>query len=319
MKETQLWSFIVNKLVSNIPVIFIVVAETTKSSPGRAGFKIAIAKDGSIFGTIGGGIMESDLINESRSLLNKNESITIARKLHHTNAGEKDKSGLLCGGTQTVIIKSLYKNNLEVVESILNHFQNLETGLLVITPSNFSIKQKNINEEQIIWNFVSDNDWQFEENIGYPDTIYIIGGGHVGLAISKVMSTLDFYIVNIDPREDVFTMKNNTYADKKLHIPYSDIADYIVEGIKSYAVIVTSEHDSDAIVLKTIINKNLKYIGMMGSKSKINRIFSTLSDAGFDTNLFKKIHAPIGMEIEAETPAEIAISIAAEIIKVKNT
>jgi xanthine dehydrogenase accessory factor len=78
-------------------------------------------------------------------------------------------------------------------------------------------------------------------------------------------------------------------------------------------------HAGDKDTLKSVINKNVKYIGMMGSKRKIKSIFDALTEEGVDKELLKKVHTPIGIEIEAETPEEIAISIAAEIIKVKNS
>ena len=90
------------------------------------------------------------------------------------------------------------------------------------------------------------------------------------------------------------------------------------EGDHVYAVITTTGFDSDAESLKQLIGKNLKYLGLMGSAAKIKHIFDHLRRDGLDPNLFKKVRAPIGIPINNQTPAEIAISIVAEIIQVRN-
>jgi xanthine dehydrogenase accessory factor len=164
----------------------------------------------------------------------------------------------------------------------------------------------------------SDEDWQYTEAIGLPLISYIAGGGHVGLAVSRVMKTLGFYVVVFDHRKDVFTIKQNEFADEIIITKYEDIGNRIIEGERSYIIIVTPMHTGDKDTLKSVIHKNVKYIGMMGSKRKIKSIFDALLKEDIDNELFKKVHTPIGIEIEAETPEEIAISIAAEIIKVKN-
>ena len=319
MKEIELWKFAYDKLKKNISSVLLVVADSSKSSPGRAGFKMILAEDGEVIGTIGGGIMEHYLLKEAKENLAKKKKYCYVKKLFHNKDAKKDKSGLICGGTQTMIIKSLHNDEIKSIDQILKNFEDLEKGLLVINPSGISFLSSMTNKEPISFSFTSDHEWQYEENSGFPNTVYIIGGGHVGLAVSKAMSTLDFYVISIDPRKDVFTMIRNTYADKKLNVSYNEVSKYIVEGERSFVVIVTSEHDSDMAALKSVIHKNVKYIGMMGSKRKIKSIFDALLQEGIDGELLKKVHTPIGIEIEAESPEEIAISIAAEVIKEKNS
>jgi xanthine dehydrogenase accessory factor len=278
-----------------------------------------LADDGEVIGTIGGGIMEHALLKEAKEILAEKKNFCYVKKLFHNKDAKGDKSGLICGGTQTMIIKSLHNDEIKSIEQILKNFEDLEKGLLVINPSGISFLSSKTNEKPISFSFTSDSEWQYEENSGFPNTVYVIGGGHVGLAVSKAMSTLDFYVITIDPRKDVFTMVRNTYADKKLNVSYNEVSKYIVESERSFVVIVTSEHDSDMAALKSIIHKNVKYIGMMGSKRKIKSIFDALLQEGIDGELLKKVHTPIGIEIEAESPEEIAISIAAEVIKEKNS
>jgi xanthine dehydrogenase accessory factor len=132
------------------------------------------------------------------------------------------------------------------------------------------------------------------------------------------MKSLGFHVIVFDHRQDVYTLEQNKFADEIIICRYEEIGNKIIESDRSYLIIVTPLHAGDKDTLKSVINKNVKYIGMMGSKRKIKTIFDALTEEGIDKELLKKVHTPIGLEIEAETPEEIAISIAAEIIKLKN-
>jgi len=319
MKEIDLWKFIDKKISADSKIILMIVADSSQSSPGRPGFKMAVSSDGDLAGTIGGGIMEHNLVEECRSYLGNNEKISLVKKLFHNKTAHGEKSGLICGGTQTILLKSMTNDNRNFISGLLESYNNLKGGTLLIDDSGITFDAGKTANNDIYFNYESADNWNYKELSGFPETIFVIGGGHVGLAVSKQMSLLDFYVVTIDSRKDVATMTNNHYADKKLVMPYYEIGNYVVESNKSYVVIVTHGHDTDLTSLKAIINKKLAYIGLMGSKRKIKSVYSKLVESGIDEVLLKKIHAPVGLEIEAESPEEIAVSIAAEIIKVKNT
>ena len=102
MKGTDLWNFIHKTLSSDKKAVLLTVAESSNSSPGRQGFKMVVSEDAEMTGTIGGGIMEKDMIEYSLDLLFGNESKTIKR-LHHTDKTKYEKSGLICGGYQIIV------------------------------------------------------------------------------------------------------------------------------------------------------------------------------------------------------------------------
>lgn len=318
MKELDLWIFIYNKINKNIKTNLLIVADSSLSSPGKSGFKMAVSEDVETYGSIGGGIMEFDILNEIRGTLVQSEPVNFIRKLHHSKTKDGNSSGLICGGTQTLIVFTLTLEHRDTIKSIIDSLEKQIPGILQINPSGINFEKQNSNDKDITLFFESDTIWQYEENIGLLNTVYIIGGGHVGLALSHAMSTLDFYVVTFDQREDIITMKQNTYAHKKIVSPYENVNNYIKESKKSYAVIVTPNHDGDKEALRSIITMDLRYIGMMGSSKKSQSIFNHLKEEGIDPSLFKKVNTPVGLEIEAESPEEIAISIAAEIIKIKN-
>ena len=316
MSNLDLWNFILDNLKSGKKTVLLIVAESSNSSPGRQGFKMVVSEDAEVFGTIGGGIMEKDMIEYSLDLLFGNETGRI-KKLHHSDKTKFEKSGLICGGYQTIIFSVIDETQIKLTEKIISSIKEKQTGELAISQTGITY---NVSDEIIPTSFIyhSDEDWQYKESIGLPLIAYIAGGGHVGLAVSRIMKSIGFYVVVFDHRSDVFTIEQNEYADEIIIMKYEEIGNKIIESERSYIIIVTPMHAGDKETLKSVINKKVKYIGMMGSKRKIKTIFDALTNDGIDEKLFDRVHTPIGIEIEAESPEEIAISIAAEIIKIKN-
>ena len=316
MSNIELWDFILDNLNAYKKVVLLTVAESSKSSPGRKGFKMVVTEDAEQFGTIGGGIMEKDMIEYSLDLLFGNETKEI-KKLYHTDKTKFEKSGMICGGYQVITFSVIDRSHKNVIEKITSSIKEKQNGELILSPGKIEYNRTDkINPTA--FTYESDEQWQYKENIGLPLIAYIAGGGHVGLAVSRVMKSIGFYVVVYDHREDVFTIEQNKYADEIIITKYEAIGNKIIEGDRSYVIIVTPMHAGDKDTLKSVIDKNIKYIGMMGSKKKIKTIFDELREDGVDEKLFERVHTPIGLEIYAESPEEIAVSIAAEIIKVKN-
>jgi xanthine dehydrogenase accessory factor len=146
--------------------------------------------------------------------------------------------------------------------------------------------------------------------------LIIIGGGHVGQALGKAALLLDFNITIIDDRKEYAEMQPEEGV-KRIHTTsdYSTLPE--ITG-NSYICLVTKGYPSDEAALRQVINSPAKYIGMIGSKKKIQTVFNNMQMDGFDKTLFNRIHAPIGIDIGADSPEEIAISILAEIIRIKN-
>lgn len=318
MNDLKLWKFISEKLKNGKKIILTSVLESKGSSPGKAGFKIAVAEDKTMFGTIGGGQMEYDLIAESYSYLKSRKKIQIRKQLFHSKKVRKLQSGLVCQGNQTNFSCSLDKKDLKLVDAIVNSFENFEPSILKLSNTGIKVLANTKNESHIRYQYNSDKNWQYEENIGVQNTIYIIGGGHVGLALSRQMELLGFRVIVYDDRADVQTIKENYSADEIIISNYENVGDCIKEGEYSFVAIVTSALPTDKIALKKIVNKKFKYIGLMGSKAKLKRIFDELKSEGIKTAHLRKVNAPIGLEIYSESVQEIAVSIAAEIIKLKN-
>ncbi|HOI28806.1 MAG TPA: XdhC family protein [Melioribacteraceae bacterium] len=318
MKDLKMWKFIFESLKKNGSVLLTVVLESKGSSPGKAGFKLAVSEEGVSVGTIGGGQMEYDLLKDCERILKSKKKALLHRDLYHSKKVKKLQSGLVCQGRQTNFTITLDKKDLSRIKKIIQLFYKNEEAVLALTPEGLNVKPGLRNSKHIVYRFKSGNDWSYEENIGVKDTMYIIGGGHVGLALSNQMELLGFHIIVFDDRSDLNTLKENHSADEIIITSYDNIGGYVEEGDYSYVAIVTSALPTDKIALRQILGRKVRYIGMLGSEAKIKRIFSELKEEGISPSLFKKVRAPIGLPINSNTVEEIAVSIASQIIKIKN-
>lgn len=151
----------------------------------------------------------------------------------------------------------------------------------------------------------------------YPQPKLIIcGGGHVGREVAEFASKLDFYVKVIDDRKELVTKDRFPTADEVICDSFDRLNEYLEPN--SFVVVATPDHKADYKCVRTILPTDYTYLGMIGSKGKVAKTKHMLKEEGFTEQQIASIHAPIGLAIGAVTPAEIAISILAEIIQVKN-
>lgn len=292
------------------------VVDNHGSSPGRKGFKMLVSDDNFIFGSVGGGVMEHSLVEEIKTLLSNGDQSTFIRKQIHKGK-IKDGSGMICSGEQTIVFHPMNASHISIVKNILESFQQNKTGTLCLSPTSFSFTNEEM-KEQFHYEFNSSEDWSFKEHLSFKNTLYIVGGGHVGLAVSNLFVNLDFHVVVFDNRQDLNTFELNTSAHQKMMINYDQIEDYILEGETSYVVIMTNTYIDDKLVLSQILRNQYRYIGVLGSKAKLKTMWEVLQKDGFTLEELAKVNAPIGLPIKSQTPEEIAVSIAAQIVQLKN-
>jgi xanthine dehydrogenase accessory factor len=292
--------------------------ESGGSSPGKPGFKMAVTVDGRIHGTIGGGIMEKELVDKAVKFLARGMGRPQLLKLLHHEGGVGKRSGMICSGWQQLAMLPLDGNDCDAVGSLIFALKRNRPGRLKFSPGGMEFQPRRKPAAAIAFASKSVEEWLYQEEAGQRPTVTIIGGGHVGLALSRVMADLNFHIVVLDDRTRVATMAANTYAQEKQVISYRSIGKHVSDGNQSYVVIMTFGHQADELVLAQLVGKKLRYLGLMGSPAKIVQIFANLKKKGAAAASLKNVHAPVGLPINSHTPEEIAISIAAEIIQVKN-
>jgi xanthine dehydrogenase accessory factor len=318
MNKIEFWEFVHENLQADEPLLLLLVVESGGSSPGKPGFKMAVTVDGRIHGTIGGGIMEKELADKAVNLLARGTGRPQLLKLLHHEGGAGKSSGMICSGWQRLAMLPLAGTDSDAVDSLIFALKRNRPGRLKISPGGMEFQPRQKPAATIAFTAKSAEDWLYQEEAGQRPTVTIIGGGHVGLALSRVMADLNFHIVVLDDRAEVATMAENTYAQEKQLVSYKSIGRQVSEGQQSYVVIMTFGHQADERVLAQLARKKLRYLGLMGSPAKIAQIFANLKRKGIGAASLKKIHAPVGLPINSHTPEEIAISIAAEIIQIKN-
>ena len=312
----KFWQQLLQKLRAQQYVYLLTVIQNSGSSPGRKGFKMLVAQDGFIFGSVGGGIMEFSLVEEIKELFQQEEHPIFYKKQIHQGNG-KDKSGMICSGEQTVVFHPLNSAHISLMEAILNCLQSNQQKTVSFSPTGIELIETRISEKyQTV--ITSAMDWNFKELIGFKETLYIVGGGHVGLAVSQLFRQLGFHVVVFDNRDNLNTLEVNNFAHEKHVIDYLEIGKHIKQGNDSYVAIMTNKYTDDKLVLSKIIRNQHKFIGVLGSKAKLKTMWEVLQKEGFSLDELNQIHAPIGLSIKSQTPEEIAVSIAAEIIRVKN-
>jgi len=271
------------------------------SSPGRKGFKMIVSRQ-QMYGTIGGGIMEHKLVEYAEKLLQKPRFEPFIKHQIHDKSAPKDQSGMICSGQQTIAFYDIDSSYFSLTEEILSdevialYYSN--HGIEIDAPKNYK--------------------WLYSESNSFAQKAYIIGGGHVGLALSEVLSKLNFEIHLLDHRENLNTMTANHFVQSKEVVEFESIENHIPEGDNIYVIIMSFGYRTDDIIIRRLLDKKFKYIGMLGSATKINTLFKNLISDGFDESQIKKVQAPVGINIKSETTYEIAISIAAQLINVKN-
>ena len=159
----------------------------------------------------------------------------------------------------------------------------------------------------------------FIEPILTSPTIYIFGGGHISLPLARMGKLLGFKIAVIDDRAEFANPDRFPEADMTLPEDFAKTFPKLKIDKSSYIVIVTRNHQYDDIVLEWAVGTPAKYIGMIGSKTKTKAVFSHLLTKGISKEQLDRVHAPIGLEIYAQTPEEIAVSILAEIVKARRS
>lgn len=307
----KIWKQIQAKLEQDISVYLITVIDNQGSTPGRKGFKMMVAADGIIYGSIGGGVMEYKLVEKVKKiLLAGNPEIFYLNQIHKSNTSES--SGMICSGQQVNVFHPLNKkDHFELVQAIVL----FNKGTLLLSPDGLFYSMNN-PRYRFESNLKSDTTWSFQEHLNYKDKLFIIGAGHVGLALTQLSKFVGFEVTIFDNRENLNTWNDNVTADHKSIINYQDILGHIPEGEDIFIAIMTNKYAEDKLVLSKLANHKVKYIGVLGSDAKLTKMFEVFEEDNIRFLTAPK--APIGIAIKSETPEEIAVSIVSELIAVRN-
>lgn len=314
MKNLAVWKL----LDGDHPAMLLYVLHSNGSSPGRQGFCMAVNNMGEMEGSIGGGIMEHKFVEVARQKLAEQAACSIIKKQVHDKSAGVDQSGMICSGEQTIFIYSVRETDTPHIKGIIDALEHSKPGTLLLSTKGIEFSPS-VSTLQYEYRAGNDTSWLYKEKLGPVHSLHIIGGGHCSLALSRLMAQLDFQITVYDDRQNLKTLNENDSAHRKTIISgYPDLQSLIPEGTDQYIVIATFGYRTDDLALRALLNKNVKYLGVLGSRSKIEKMLQGYRQEGIPEELLTRLYAPIGYDINSQTPAEIAVSIAAQIIAVKN-
>ncbi|MDZ4198845.1 MAG: XdhC family protein [Kiritimatiellia bacterium] len=304
--------FVAARLRRGDPAALLIVAEATGSSPGRPGFKMAADTAGNLSGTIGGGVVEYRMVEEARAALKNPPVPALVRRLaHHAHPGPGvEDSGMICGGEQTVLLFVARPEDAPVIES----WSLGRPGRIRLTPSGLRFDPAPPGASCI--HFLREPEgWRYEEPVGVEPTVYLVGGGHVGQALARLLPELSFRVMMMDPRPDCVAPTDPRVEFRR--IPYVEGVATQPEGPDRHVLIATPAHAQDYEALRTAIRREFGYLGLLASRKKSEEFRNRLRAEGIPESSIARLRSPAGLPIGSRTPAEIAVSIAAELIALR--
>ena len=332
-KQLSIWQLINKCLQQQVPVMLLYVLQSEGSSPGRQGFFMAVDAAGNTEGSIGGGIMEHKFVEWAKEQLKENVHLAFSdlrnaytvepqimiKKQFPNKSAAGNQSGMICSGEQTILLYRVMPQDSPVIQQLIKSLHQDLNGTLQLSPSGIQFNA-NIPAENFYFSMTSETDWVYREKTGFVNHLHVIGAGHCALALCRMMQDMDFYVHLYDDRSSLKTFNENRYAhEKKVIDDYEALSSLVPDGDNQYVVVMTVGYRTDDMALRALWKKKFRYLGLLGSKSKIEKMFTDYRKEEIPETILQSIHAPIGIAIHSETPEEIAISIAAEIIRVKNS
>lgn len=299
-------------------VVLATVIEVKGSVPREVGAKLFVAADGEIGGTIGGGAGEAKIIHHAKTILATGEKRQVEIDL--TGMPHRDTQGI-CGGTMQVWLERWQPETIALVQQILT---SLESGhsVTLITPLEPTrsphLKAQSRHEgAPPLPRFPPPP--SFIETLAPPPTLLIVGAGHCGIQLAKIADLIGFQILVQDDRPAWANERNYPQATRIFTDSIATVLPHLANHAQLYAALLTRGYEYDRAALLALLQRQPPccYIGMIGSKKRVHQVFQAVQATGISATQLQTIHAPIGLDIGALTPAEIAVSISAELILVR--
>lgn len=320
------------------------VVSDSGSTPRASGSTMIVFRDGKISGTIGGGSVEADVIRSALNLFKAPGALLSSYDL--TQPGSRDDMDLVCGGKMRVLIELIAasRGNLAMFERMSEEIRmtrpfywvgkveengrtrHIERAVLTAEGKWFGALRPVPKLEEMLGGSAKDgektslvvagDDHYVVAPVLPPETVFLVGAGHVSQEIAPLAKQVGFHTVVIDDRADFASAERFPAADEVVVCnDFVHVFDERIVTLGSCIVIVTRGHRYDKEVLAQSLRTDAGYIGMIGSANKRKSVYDGLIQEGFEQSSLDQVHCPIGLSIDAETPAEIAVSVVAELIQ----
>ncbi|HUW66124.1 MAG TPA: XdhC family protein [Spirochaetia bacterium] len=342
MKE--LYETCARLLTGGEDVVTATIISQSGSAPRAAGGKMLVRADGSFGGTIGGGLLEAEVLQTAGEVFRTGRAVV--REFNLTGA-DAASTNMICGGRLEVLVGLLSAgdpDNAHICRSIGELLHSRQQGVLLTKLPDpggdpHPLEQSLLLRDGRQTGFAIPAAWRDDlvqarglrvacryggpenvlvEPVNSLGTVYIFGAGHVSQKLAVLTSLVDFRTVVLDDRAE-FAKRERFPMAEEIIVPESmeDCFDDLSIREDSYVVIVTRGHQHDLTVLSQAIQTDACYIGMIGSARKRQAVYQGLRESGISEERLARVHSPIGLKIGAETPEEIAVSIVAQLIQVR--
>lgn len=313
----------------------VTVVSVRGSAPRHIGSKMAVLPDGSIVGTVGGGLLEARAIERAKRCIAEASSAHLEIDLTGTEALEATP---VCGGVAELWIEyadapalfaaaiaSLDAGKAVVLASVLDRATGLPGCAAVFDARGALIAGRADGAEPAAAAkaasegaaALGEAGGLFYDPILPPERLLIMGGGHVGRAVARFAVDLGFRVTIADDRPEFARPGRFAEGVEALNGRYVDIIERFPFGPATYALVVTPGHLSDMDCVRAALRREYRYLGLIGSRRKVRMLMEQLVAEGHERSRVEAIFSPVGLDIGSETPEEIAISILAEMIAVR--
>ncbi len=309
--------------------VLVTIVAGSGSTPRGAGAAMVVKKEGRVTGTIGGGAVEYKSQQLAIELLLQKSH---GQKEFLLTPNQVEDLGMVCGGDVRVYFRFFSKDNISeklFIETVLQRFHKDEDSwFLMDLPHNllglYSVSEGfqgfTIPEEQLkdLLRFKAvEKSGIYAHPLKSSGKVVVFGGGHVAQELIPILTQVHFTCYVYDDRPDFVTESLFPQAAARILGSFEQIDQYVDLQECDYAVVMTRGHSYDYIVQKQLHRRPLAYLGIIGSRKKMATVFERLREDGISQDQLATVYTPIGLPIKAETPAEIAVSIAAEMIRVR--
>lgn len=323
------------------------IFDKSGSAPRTEGAKMIVRQDGSIFGTIGGGRLEASAINLAREIIPMRKTMIQSFDLTSRDAAASE---MICGGSGEILIDyidALDENNRKIYAEAAEIVAQGKKGWLITLlgndPGSSGIDRQQclVDAGKNMTGSINCNPYLLEKLLAGPakitihaeafdehrflveplrqgGTVFLFGAGHVSQKIAPLSESVGFRTMVIDDRLDYASRERFTEPiELRVIESFKKLPELEIDG-DSYVVIVTRGHLYDKDVLEQVLRSDAAYIGMIGSRSKRDLVYAEIMSHGFEKRELERVYSPIGTNIGAETPEEIALSIVGEMVKVRS-
>lgn len=330
MEKIDIVRSLVAALDEGARAVLVIVAGTRGSAPREAGAWMAVHADGRVEGTVGGGALEGRAIDDARGLL----ASGCSRFVRYTSQGSSSDTGMVCGGAVELLSVGVGAEHRGALERMLELLDADELGEFSVDLACLGGEIPAEEHGESCARTVADtvpllvealdgarpphagvSGGRYREAVCRPARAIVFGCGHVGRAVTEVLGFAGFAVAACDNRPEMLDPALLPRAAETHRVDYADlVGSGVVVGPSDYVVVCTSGHAFDYDVLVQVLPGHPAYIGCLGSTRKAAYTKERLLDAGFSTCEIDAIRTPAGVAIACETPEEIAVSIAAQVI-----